>query len=522
MKTKVMIKAIRRENKSYEEFYTKEGNRKYLKRFLQIIFCISITTILIGCDAVGGLLSPPKLKIEGARVYATSSTNSDIIVPNSTATASAVKVSAQSPHSNYEDLARSSTNMSGNIAFSWTTQNNNVAQEQNNEKDSKGKNNAINETVTKKIHSTKFNNYATNYNFPLASMPIITPQEKMVILDTAGTLQVFDMKTGKKVWLNNKLLTKPERTISKYLHRYFSSGGMMFDDKTQTLFVTNGTDHVVAASINDGHQIWSTQLSSIIRTVPLLMQKDKLIIQGDNNKIYALDAKNGNVLWCIMGILEDDAVQTSMASSPVAWGDDHIILQNTHGEILAINVSDGGISWKLEPLDFDNFIKTDDVIVNYTPFIEDDMLYVISDTAKISGISLKTNMIVWQQNINLRQPFWITGNMIYAVNDNGKLVAIQKESGMIHWVVDLAKSYPRKRKMDKEINPLNMFSSPVVMGDVVCVVSYDGVLLGYDPTSGEKIHAIDIHNRSSLPPLIYDNAFFIFSKDGTITKYFSK
>ncbi len=52
------------------------------------------------------------------------------------------------------------------------------------------------------------------------------------------------------------------------------------------------------------------------------------------------------------------------------------------------------------------------------------------------------------------------------------------------------------------------------------VVTYDGLLLGFNPITGAKTIEIKVHNRSVLPILIQGNSFYIFSKDGTINRYF--
>ena len=458
-----------------------------LSRFSFIIGFLLCVFALSGCE------KKAKLK-EGTELDVLNTELPDIILADDKSILPSIKLS---PQIAFHNTVANSRSRIGNIPFKWFK--------------------------NEKSHSYKMKNISfkvmANYLFPLSSIPIVTNDDKLIVLDTSGMLYAFNSQTGEVIWKTLSAGIGENGIIDRYLHKYMMAGGVEIDGENNVIFVTNGTSYISAFNLYNGAKLWNTKISSLSRSIPVVL-KDYLVIQGANDSIFCLDKKSGNVRWSSIGMLQDLDVRSSISHFPIAYKDNQLLFQNINGTIIILEVEHGDEKSRFDIQKYYNFIKSEDSIVQYAPLIYGDRLYSTNNSGYLTAVDITKGNMLWQKNLNIKQPFWLVGNVIYAVNDNGQLIAINTENGGIHWVINLHRIYTHQRKFHSEINENNMFSSPVVVGDNVMVVTYDGLLLGFNPITGAKTIEIKVHNRSVLPILIQGNSFYIFSKDGTINRYF--
>lgn len=474
------------------------------RKFCRSVFLTLCYVVVVCCAPIGcSLFSAPKVVLDGKKVDVSDNAIPDAVVVDVGANAPEVTVPQQVPSSS--KMYDGNIGGVGNLEFNWFGSPNSH------------KNAVISSFGGNKVVKFKI---APNYGFPLCSMPIITKNGTLLVLDTRGVLHAFNSDSGQSIWSTVSQFVKEEGTIAGHLQRYMMGGGIAISSDQDVVFVTNGSSHVAAFNVLDGRKIWDISVSSVVRSVPLV-HNGTIIVQASNDTVYCIRQNNGKILWTHVGVIRGGDVRSSSSSSMVIGRNgDTLILQNTYGEIIVLRIADGSGVSHFDPQNHDNLIQSSSPVVTYAPILYDGHLYVVSNLGKLISINVTVNQVEWQKNLNLRQPFWIAGDAIYAVNGSGQLLAVRRNDGAVRWVVDLSTGYTRGAKIDKEINPRNMFSAPVVVGDAVSVVCYDGVLLGFDITTGRKVLEVPVHTRSSMPIMVHDNSLYIISKDGTITRYF--
>lgn len=369
----------------------------------------------------------------------------------------------------------------------------------------------------KKIIDMKVNN---SYLMSFHSSPVITKDNKLMIVDKMGILYAFDAKNGKKLWTYD-LIDKKRKIFDKFTENYSWGGGILVDYSVNVdsgiAYVTYGADSVFAFDVSTGKQIWRAMISSITRSTPLIV-KDKLIIQSLNNTIYALDKKTGKVLWLNVNVIDGD-VLSSIPATPILLDDSRVVVHSSQGAVRCLDTINGHEIWKIDSKNYDKYIKTQDLIYGFVPIIEHstNTLYTIIDDGSILALNYETGAINWKKYMNVSKAFWIAGDYIYIVNGGGQIVGINKHNGNIIFANDL--NIENIKSVNSEINNYDMLSSPVVVGDYIAIVRFDGVLFLYDMLTGELKKNIPVHIRSNMPITVKDNVFYVVSRSGNIVGY---
>ena len=86
--------------------------------------------------------------------------------------------------------------------------------------------------------------------------------------------------------------------------------------------------------------MWKKIISSIFKTS--LVFKNKIIVVSDDNQTFALNTKDGNLMWSHVGNLEE--VSIIGGSKPVVT-ENIVIISYSSGEIYALDHNDGTLIW---------------------------------------------------------------------------------------------------------------------------------------------------------------------------------
>lgn len=484
-----------------------------IRTLINYLFIFILIANISGCKFFDKILDGDKLEIDGDKklasnkIYTSRISIADNQVSNRTTLSANPKIAHQS-EDRYAKL-QSNINGSGNVSYNWP-------KEATWSVDVKNKNGKNNEP---KSLRNKTNSIATSYNFSMSSNAILTSQSSMVVLDRKGVLRAFSLDEGKLLW---KVSTPkaPKTNLFNLLDEpnFFFSGGMVNDG--DVVYLTDGSEFVSAFNITNGTKVWSTNLDSISRGIPLVVN-ELVLVQTANNSVYALDKNNGSLKWLKPGVSEDDDVSSFTSNNLAKINNDIVAMQSNNHSIALINAKDGSVVGNISYSVYDTYIKTEETVLANAPIFDHSsgILFALTEDGTILALDCKNYRKLWSNYFNVRKPFWISGDYIFAVNDGGQLLAIDKKTGGLYWVKDMAES--KSSVIAHEINPYDAYSAPIVMGDVVTVVRYDGVLLGYDPKTGELIKQLRIDNRSTLPIILHNNIFYVLSRSGIITEYFN-
>jgi len=353
-------------------------------------------------------------------------------------------------------------------------------------------------------------NYSVTGNdfFLLTSTPILVG-DNLYVIGSDGIITAINTKTNSTIWSNDYFSKITQKSIFDTFARVFINGGISFADGK--IYATAGYADVIAIEPENGKVIWSITLSSPTRATPLKVG-NILIVQTTDNKSFALDAENGNIIWNHLGINEEINVLATFA--PISIGD-KVIIQYASGEVYALDASTGEEVWVASVSSgIDRVRAYDHLNIAITaPATDGRRVYTFSNDGVFGAFDIITGNPIWKHDLGINKQFWIAGKYIYAISNNKQLVSINIETGYIRWVSDLKYLV----EVEKEVD--TFFSAPVVADDKVIVASSNGKLLFFDMSNGNKIDDIEIDKDVYLNPVIANGDMFIMSNRGNITKY---
>ena len=179
-----------------------------------------------------------------------------------------------------------------------------------------------------------------------------------------------------------------------------------------------------------------------------------------------------------------------------AYANDEIALAGAAGEVSYFDAGNGELLWTdtvASLLPRTPIQNLGDVRAH--PVHDGGLIFVIGQSVRIVAFSARNGLPVWERAIA------------------GMLYAIRRDDGVIRWVTELDGAVPLDVIVPE--NPIRYFG-PVVAGDRVHIVSQAGMLLSFDPDSGEEVERLSLGREVRTPPQVAAGRMFITGHNGTI------
>lgn len=333
-------------------------------------------------------------------------------------------------------------------------------------------------------------------SLPMTAQPIVV-NGKIFTLDTDSHLSAFSAEDGKTLWKAN---VRPDGEDDPVI-----GGGIAYS--SGTLYITTGYNEVLAVAPEDGKIVWRVSIPAPARAAPSVMDS-RVFVATQDNRLLALDAANGGLLWDYTGIGE--ATGLVGAASPAA-NNEIVIPAFSSGEVLALRVENGAVAWS----DNLSVVRRSDNLAGLSdisglPVIDKGVVFAISYGGRLVAIDERTGSRVWQRDISGSETPWVAGNHLFIVSANNKLVALGRDTGVIRWVARL--------ESDEKNSPA-FWTGPVYAGGRLILIASDGRVVEADPETGKLIRTWRAADSVSVPPLVADGALYILADDGTLSAW---
>ena len=321
---------------------------------------------------------------------------------------------------------------------------------------------------------------------------------RLFTLDAVGNVSAFRADTGERLWRVNVV---PEEEEGEAV-----GGGIAYED--ERLYVTTGVGELIALDAATSGEIWRVGLGAPIRVSPTISEGRVFVITYDN-RLHAIDAGNGSLLWTHSGISED--AQLLGGASPAVSGG-LVIAAYSSGEIFALRVDNGREAWsytlgsitRLGPLASLGDIKG-------SPVIDGELVYAVSHAGRLVAISLRSGERLWEQNISSVQTPWIAGDFLFILTTQGDLLCLSRVDGLIRWIRRL----PRyEDPEDKE--GVILWSGPLLVSDRLIVVSSIGQAVSVSPYTGELLGLIEMPGDIEMAPIASNGMVYMLTMDGEL------
>ena len=345
-----------------------------------------------------------------------------------------------------------------------------------------------------------------DYHFSSLSVPIIV-NGNFIASDSANNIVAFDVSTGKEKWQNTLLHDNKSQ-------KYFFMGGkgtsttnLYFEEN---IIYATSLNKIIAIDVESGETLWHKDFKDIIAKTPSAYD-GKVFVQTVKDNIYALDTKSGDAVWVAHGFSE--AVDLIDAKG-FSIDDGILVSTNSLGEVIAFDADTGQEIWAHNTLKHNSVSSVDGFKCSVV--INDGKVYTCTSDERLIALELKTGNPVFDTDVGTvyGKSFWIAGDVVYLVSEKNLLVALSKHDGRRKWTKELDSLGAGESK-------LVLWSTPIVAGNAVVLVSSEGKLFKFNSMSGETLQEMEIERKVYLPPLVANGEMYIVSSNGKITLYSS-
>ncbi|MFT8229691.1 MAG: PQQ-binding-like beta-propeller repeat protein [Enterobacterales bacterium] len=205
------------------------------------------------------------------------------------------------------------------------------------------------------------------------------------------------------------------------------SGGLyIYND---ILYIGSKNNKIYAINIKNGKPLWVSSTDGNILSTPIINNK-LLLIHTSHGKLQAFDSKCGKLKWTVN--LNVSMFSIRKQSSPVIYF--RKILVGDNSGLLHLISYTGDIIWSKrisKPLKNDLTFKIYDI--QSTPVVLNNIVYAIAYNGYLVSLNIENGNIIWLKNIGSLHDLFIYKNCLYLMDRHNTILAINIYTGNIIW-----------------------------------------------------------------------------------------
>ena len=333
-----------------------------------------------------------------------------------------------------------------------------------------------------------------NKHSKILSQPVID-QNILFFLDAKSNIISFDLK-------NNKILWKKNISLKTEKNHNIGGGIVLYKN---AVIINSAYGQIISIDKLSGKVIWKINVESSIRSAPTVFD-NKLLSLTLSNKLYVLNADNGNVLWQHQGIFNN----TTLIDSPkVAVDENIVIVPYSNGDFFALNLTNGKEIWRNSFIDLGVKETTNSFSdIDAFPVINKNIVIISSAVGKLIAVNKKNGNKIWSRDITTTQTPLVNGNSIFLVNQNKEVTCLSILDGGSRWVLPIEKELSDNNKY--------IWLSPVLINSQLLLVGGYKKLILIDILSGAVIRKKNLSNFPASSPIIVNKKIYLMLRNGVI------
>ncbi len=291
-----------------------------------------------------------------------------------------------------------------------------------------------------------------------------------------------------------------------------SGGGLAVVDGK--LFVTTGFSQLVALNAASGNDIWRQNLNAPAMAAPTVSNGVVYIVSRDSRG-WAFDAATGRVRWQLQGAPSTTGV---VGGASPAVGGNIVVFPMGSTELLATFPKSGLQIWSSIAAGSRlgrvyagvSDISADPVIVGNTVFVG-------TPSGRAAALDASDGKAIWTIEQGATGPMIVEGGSVFMVTDKSELRRVNASTGETIWSVTLPYFVPvRKASKIRDVFP---HYGPVLAGGRLWVASGDGLLRGFDPSSGGLAATIQMGDTAASRPVVVGGTLYLVGQSGTLMAF---
>lgn len=332
----------------------------------------------------------------------------------------------------------------------------------------------------------------------MLSTPVVTV-DRAFLIDADSTAYAVSLDGGSVIWERELIPDYEEDEASL-------GGGVAFANGI--LYVSTAFGDIFALNAATGETVWQQNLGAPVRAAPTVAD-GRVFATTFDNRLSALDAANGSVLWTHEGITESAGL---LGASVPAVSGDLVITSYSSGEVFALRVENGRVAWS-DSLIYQGRLgaRANLSDVDASPVIDGGMVLAASQSGRLAAIDLRSGLRIWEQEIPAVQTPWIAGDFIYVLSTDAELVCLRRNDGRIRWVSQL----PRFEDPEDREGPI-LWSGPILAGSKLIITSNDARAFSISPFTGELIADRSLPDGVRVPPIVAQQTMYLLTTDAEL------
>lgn len=333
----------------------------------------------------------------------------------------------------------------------------------------------------------------------LTAAPVVA-EGRIYTLDARTRVRAFLAATGEGLW---EVDAAPPNDSESF------GGGLAYDEGR--LFVSTGFGQIVALDPATGSEVWRRQSASPFRAGPTA-QGGLVFAISVENKIEAVDARNGELRWSHAGIAETASV---LGGSSASSDGTIVVVPYSSGELFALRRDTGRVVWA-ESLAAVRRVDTVSTLADIKglPVIDRGRVYAVSHSGRTIAIDLRSGARLWELEAGGTQTPWLAGDFLFLLTAGNDLLCVTLRDGRVRWV----RSLPRYRNEERKRDPI-FWVGPIAAGNALYVFNSRGEALAIAPETGETKATLDLGAAVRIPPIVANGALYVLAENGTLSAY---
>lgn len=258
-------------------------------------------------------------------------------------------------------------------------------------------------------------------------------------------------------------------------------------------------------TIEGGHELWRSHLSSQVFTAPLVAG-ERIFVLGADRVISAFDAQTGKKLWSNQRPGESLVLRQAGVLLPVK----NTLVAGLTGRLVGLNPLNGTVVWDAPvatPRGTNDIERLVDLVAGVSR--EADVVCVRAFQASVGCVNTAKGNVIWKRSANGSVGLGGDDKQVYGVEGDGNIVAWRLTDGEAVWSSD--------RLRYRQLSAPLVLGRSVVVGDGTGLLHFvsriDGTPLTRLSTDGSAIAAAPVVAGTTLVAVTHNGGVFGFQPE---------
>jgi outer membrane protein assembly factor BamB len=320
-------------------------------------------------------------------------------------------------------------------------------------------------------------------------------------MDSAARVSAFSAETGDRLW---DLDTKPKKSRTTNI-----GGGIGFAGGT--LYATTGYSQLLAIDPKTGKPRFIHTFNVPIRSAPTPVGGLVYFVTIDE-VLVAASTEDGHQVWSY----EATAADTTLLGHPApAVGDGFVLAGFGSGDLVACDALSGAVAWS------DSIAATAGqagvaqiAAISGQPIILDGMAIAIGTGGLMVGEDLRAGRRLWERQVSGHLNPIAAGDFVFLTSNEQVAAALVARTGEIAWISEL----PQYKRPKTHGVPLTWTGSVLANGNLIYTGLQNELVL-LDATTGKVGAFMHLPGPVSVPPIVGENTLYLITDDGKLRAY---